>query len=152
MNTTSPSTCPAACSHHLPLLPRLCPQQHRRSIFTLFALKKQTLWKFQCTDVRFKYSQSNDRELINSVSYLSQSSGFSTHVQDQKIANMFELSVPFREQHYLAGLVLSELSVILDPDNEGWEDVLIKKDCKCECVLLSESSHKWAETFHFASF
>ncbi|MEQ2296089.1 Dedicator of cytokinesis protein 7, partial [Ameca splendens] len=49
----------------------------------------------------------------------SQSSGFSTHVQDQKIANMFELSIPFREQHYLAGLVLSELSVILDPDNEG---------------------------------
>lgn len=50
---------------------------------------------------------------------LKQSSGFSTHVQDQKIANMFELSIPFREQHYLAGLVLSELSVILDPDNEG---------------------------------
>uniref|UniRef100_A0A8C2NIG0 Dedicator of cytokinesis 7 n=1 Tax=Capra hircus TaxID=9925 RepID=A0A8C2NIG0_CAPHI len=34
----------------------------------------------------------------------SQSSGFSTNVQDQKIANMFELSVPFRQQHYLAGL------------------------------------------------
>uniref|UniRef100_A0A7N8WXE6 Dedicator of cytokinesis 7 n=1 Tax=Mastacembelus armatus TaxID=205130 RepID=A0A7N8WXE6_9TELE len=50
---------------------------------------------------------------------VSSSSGFSTHVQDQKIANMFELSVPFREQHYLAGLVLSELSVILDPDNDG---------------------------------
>lgn len=49
----------------------------------------------------------------------SQSSGFSTHVQDQKIANMFELSVPFREQHFLAGLVLSQLSVILDPENEG---------------------------------
>uniref|UniRef100_A0A6Q2Y2U4 Dedicator of cytokinesis 7 n=1 Tax=Esox lucius TaxID=8010 RepID=A0A6Q2Y2U4_ESOLU len=49
----------------------------------------------------------------------SQSSGFSTHVQDQKIANMFELSVPFREQHYLAGLVLSELAVILDPEAEG---------------------------------
>uniref|UniRef100_A0A8C2NI82 Dedicator of cytokinesis 7 n=1 Tax=Capra hircus TaxID=9925 RepID=A0A8C2NI82_CAPHI len=39
----------------------------------------------------------------------SQSSGFSTNVQDQKIANMFELSVPFRQQHYLAGLVLTEL-------------------------------------------
>uniref|UniRef100_A0A674DRV3 Dedicator of cytokinesis 7 n=1 Tax=Salmo trutta TaxID=8032 RepID=A0A674DRV3_SALTR len=49
----------------------------------------------------------------------SQSSGFSTHAQDQKIANMFELSVPFREQHYLAGLVLSELAVILDPEAEG---------------------------------
>uniref|UniRef100_A0A8C4VB35 Dedicator of cytokinesis 7 n=1 Tax=Falco tinnunculus TaxID=100819 RepID=A0A8C4VB35_FALTI len=46
----------------------------------------------------------------------SQSSGFSTNVQDQKIANMFELSVPFRQQHYLAGLVLTELAVILDPD------------------------------------
>ncbi|XP_035380528.1 dedicator of cytokinesis protein 7 isoform X18 [Electrophorus electricus] len=49
----------------------------------------------------------------------SQSSGFSTHVQDQKIANMFELSVPFREQHYLAGMVLTELAVILDPEADG---------------------------------
>ncbi|XP_029084059.1 dedicator of cytokinesis protein 7 isoform X7 [Monodon monoceros] len=49
----------------------------------------------------------------------SQSSGFSTTVQDQKIANMFELSVPFRQQHYLAGLVLTELALILDPDAEG---------------------------------
>uniref|UniRef100_A0A673M9T7 Dedicator of cytokinesis protein 7-like n=1 Tax=Sinocyclocheilus rhinocerous TaxID=307959 RepID=A0A673M9T7_9TELE len=49
----------------------------------------------------------------------SQSSGFSTHVQDQKIANMFELSVPFREQHYLTGLVLTELAVILDPEADG---------------------------------
>ncbi|XP_036825045.1 dedicator of cytokinesis protein 7 isoform X14 [Oncorhynchus mykiss] len=49
----------------------------------------------------------------------SQSSGFSTHAQDQKIANMFELSVPFREQHYLAGLVLTELAVILDPEGEA---------------------------------
>ncbi|XP_069088632.1 dedicator of cytokinesis protein 7 isoform X2 [Pleurodeles waltl] len=49
----------------------------------------------------------------------SQSSGFSTNIQDQKIANMFELSVPFRQQHYLAGLVLTELAVILDPEAEG---------------------------------
>uniref|UniRef100_A0A8D2AXT2 Dedicator of cytokinesis 7 n=1 Tax=Sciurus vulgaris TaxID=55149 RepID=A0A8D2AXT2_SCIVU len=50
---------------------------------------------------------------------VSSSSGFSTNVQDQKIANMFELSVPFRQQHYLAGLVLTELAIILDPDAEG---------------------------------
>lgn len=49
----------------------------------------------------------------------SQSSGFSTIVQDQKIANMFELSVPFRQQHYPAGLVLTELTLILDPEAEG---------------------------------
>uniref|UniRef100_A0A8C1WQS1 Dedicator of cytokinesis 7 n=1 Tax=Cyprinus carpio TaxID=7962 RepID=A0A8C1WQS1_CYPCA len=54
-----------------------------------------------------------------SPSVSSATSGFSTHVQDQKIANMFELSVPFREQHYLAGLVLTELAVILDPEADG---------------------------------
>uniref|UniRef100_A0A8B9CWG6 Dedicator of cytokinesis 7 n=1 Tax=Anser brachyrhynchus TaxID=132585 RepID=A0A8B9CWG6_9AVES len=49
-----------------------------------------------------------------SPSVSSATSGFSTNVQDQKIANMFELSVPFRQQHYLAGLVLTELAV--DPE------------------------------------
>lgn len=63
-------------------------------------------------------------QLLTVLFYLTckQSSGFSTNVQDQKIANMFELSVPFRQQHYLAGLVLTELAVILDPDAEGWVD------------------------------
>ncbi|XP_069460332.1 dedicator of cytokinesis protein 6 isoform X2 [Ambystoma mexicanum] len=49
----------------------------------------------------------------------SQGSAFSTHVQDLRIANMFELSVPFRQQHFLAGLVLTELALILEPDVEG---------------------------------
>lgn len=40
-------------------------------------------------------------------------------VQDQGVATMFELSVPFRQQHFLSGLLLSELSLILDPDGEG---------------------------------
>ncbi|CAB1323907.1 unnamed protein product [Coregonus sp. 'balchen'] len=55
-----------------------------------------------------------DRGFVFSLikTYWKQSSGFSTHAQDQKIANMFELSVPFREQHYLAGLVLAELAVV----------------------------------------
>ncbi|XP_078541005.1 dedicator of cytokinesis protein 6 isoform X8 [Lissotriton helveticus] len=49
----------------------------------------------------------------------SQGSAFSTHVQDLRIANMFELSVLFRQQHFLAGLVLTELALILEPDVEG---------------------------------
>ncbi|XP_069783324.1 dedicator of cytokinesis protein 7-like isoform X3 [Narcine bancroftii] len=49
----------------------------------------------------------------------SQSSGFSTLIQDQKIANMFEMSVPFRQQHFLVGLLLTELALILEPDTEG---------------------------------
>uniref|UniRef100_A0A8C5CJV4 Dedicator of cytokinesis protein 7-like n=1 Tax=Gadus morhua TaxID=8049 RepID=A0A8C5CJV4_GADMO len=49
----------------------------------------------------------------------SQSSAFSSMVQDPGVASMFELSVPFRHQHFLSGLLLSELSLILDPDGEG---------------------------------
>uniref|UniRef100_A0A665V8S5 Dedicator of cytokinesis 6 n=1 Tax=Echeneis naucrates TaxID=173247 RepID=A0A665V8S5_ECHNA len=47
-------------------------------------------------------------------------SSFSSMVQDQGVATMFELSVPFRQQHFLSGLLLTELSLILDPDGEGF--------------------------------
>lgn len=56
---------------------------------------------------------------LNYVSLCPQSSAFSSMVQDQGVATMFELSVPFRQQHFLSGLLLSELSLILDPDGEG---------------------------------
>uniref|UniRef100_A0A670KHJ3 Dedicator of cytokinesis 6 n=1 Tax=Podarcis muralis TaxID=64176 RepID=A0A670KHJ3_PODMU len=49
----------------------------------------------------------------------SQGSAFSSHTQDQRVASMFELSVAFRQQHFLAGLVLMELALILEPDAEG---------------------------------
>ncbi|XP_066563982.1 dedicator of cytokinesis protein 7 isoform X2 [Amia ocellicauda] len=49
----------------------------------------------------------------------SQSSAFSSHLQDLRIASMFELSVPFRQQHFLSGLLLTELALILEPDGEG---------------------------------
>ncbi|XP_075438572.1 dedicator of cytokinesis protein 7-like, partial [Ascaphus truei] len=49
----------------------------------------------------------------------SQSSMLSSPAQDRTITNMFELSVPFRQQHFLAGLVLTELALILEPDVEG---------------------------------
>ncbi|XP_060109207.1 dedicator of cytokinesis protein 6 [Heteronotia binoei] len=49
----------------------------------------------------------------------SQGSAFSSHTQDQRVASMFELSVPFRQQHFLAGLVLMELALILEPEAEG---------------------------------
>lgn len=54
-----------------------------------------------------------------SVFLRSQNSAFSSMVQDQGVATMFELSVPFRQQHFLSGLLLTELALILDPDGEG---------------------------------
>uniref|UniRef100_A0A673YN18 Dedicator of cytokinesis 6 n=1 Tax=Salmo trutta TaxID=8032 RepID=A0A673YN18_SALTR len=50
---------------------------------------------------------------------VSQGSAFSSMHQDQGVASMFELSVPFRQQHFLSGLLLTELSLILEPDGEG---------------------------------
>lgn len=32
---------------------------------------------------------------------------------------MFELSGPFRQQHFLAGLLLTELALALDPEAEA---------------------------------
>uniref|UniRef100_A0A673WXC0 Dedicator of cytokinesis 6 n=1 Tax=Salmo trutta TaxID=8032 RepID=A0A673WXC0_SALTR len=49
----------------------------------------------------------------------SQGSAFSSMHQDQGVASMFELSVPFRQQHFLSGLLLTELSLIMEPDGEG---------------------------------
>lgn len=54
---------------------------------------------------------------------------------------MFELSAPFREQHFLAGLVLSELSVILDPENEGLVLLLL--------FLKTNDEQLYAEAFKF---
>uniref|UniRef100_A0A8C3HAH7 Dedicator of cytokinesis 6 n=1 Tax=Chrysemys picta bellii TaxID=8478 RepID=A0A8C3HAH7_CHRPI len=49
----------------------------------------------------------------------SQGSAFSSPAQDQRVAGMFELSGPYRRQHFLVGLVLTELALILEPDAEG---------------------------------
>lgn len=115
----SPLTCRAVCLPRLLRLRPLCLQQPHRSARRSLSQNKQC---FSSTWQSFFKKEKGTMFfciLINVFCFLPQSSGFSTHVQDQKIANMFELSVPFREQHYLAGLVLSELSVILDPENEG---------------------------------
>ncbi|XP_006875192.1 PREDICTED: dedicator of cytokinesis protein 6 [Chrysochloris asiatica] len=49
----------------------------------------------------------------------SQSSAFSSHAPDPKVTSMFELSGSFRQQHYLAGLLLTELALALEPEAEG---------------------------------
>ncbi|XP_028728324.1 dedicator of cytokinesis protein 6 isoform X1 [Peromyscus leucopus] len=49
----------------------------------------------------------------------SQSSTFSSQAPDPKVTSMFELSGPFRQQHFLSGLLLTELALALEPDAEG---------------------------------
>lgn len=59
---------------------------------------------------------------------------------------MFELSVPFREQHYLAGLVLTELAVILDPEAEA--SVII--NCVTVCVFVFVCDRETERLCHLA--
>ncbi|XP_012889405.1 PREDICTED: dedicator of cytokinesis protein 6 [Dipodomys ordii] len=56
----------------------------------------------------------------------SQGSTFSSQAPDPKVTSMFELSRPFRQQHFLAGLLLTELALALEPEAEG-ASVLHKK-------------------------
>ncbi|XP_035235838.1 dedicator of cytokinesis protein 8 isoform X2 [Anguilla anguilla] len=49
----------------------------------------------------------------------SQASSSCSSFQDQKICGMFELSPEFKQQHYLTGLLLTELSAALDMESEG---------------------------------
>ncbi|AWP07289.1 putative dedicator of cytokinesis protein 8 isoform 2 [Scophthalmus maximus] len=49
----------------------------------------------------------------------SQSSGSCSFQEQQRILGLFELSQDFKQQHYLAGLLLTELSAALDMESEG---------------------------------
>ncbi|CAL8303287.1 unnamed protein product [Merluccius merluccius] len=70
----------------------------------------------------------------------SQSSAFSNMVQDPGVASMFELSVPFRHQHFLSGLLLTELSLILEPDGEGVFFLHKKAICAVHSLLCSHDA------------
>ncbi|XP_069555622.1 dedicator of cytokinesis protein 8 isoform X2 [Brachyistius frenatus] len=49
----------------------------------------------------------------------SQSSGSCSFQEQQRILALFELSQEFKQQHYLTGLLLTELSAALDMESEG---------------------------------
>uniref|UniRef100_H3DJQ4 Dedicator of cytokinesis 8 n=1 Tax=Tetraodon nigroviridis TaxID=99883 RepID=H3DJQ4_TETNG len=49
----------------------------------------------------------------------SQSSGSCSYQEQQRTLELFELSHEFKQQHYLAGLLLTELSAALDIESEG---------------------------------
>lgn len=49
-----------------------------------------------------------------------QSSGSCSFQEQQRIVGLFELSQEFKQQHYLTGLLLTELSAALDMESEGY--------------------------------
>ncbi|XP_058146190.1 LOW QUALITY PROTEIN: dedicator of cytokinesis protein 6 [Dasypus novemcinctus] len=76
----------------------------------------------------------------------SQSSAFSSHAPDPAVASMFELSGPFRQQHFLAGLLLTELALALEPEAEGASLLHKKAICAIHCLLCShDADPRYAE-------
>lgn len=49
-----------------------------------------------------------------------QSSGSCGFHEQQRILGLFELSQEFKQQHYLTGLLLTELSAALDVESEAY--------------------------------
>lgn len=49
-----------------------------------------------------------------------QTSSSCSFQEQQRILGLFELSQEFKQQHYLTGLLLTELSAALDMESEGY--------------------------------
>lgn len=73
-----------------------------------------------------------------SPSLSSQNSSSCSSFQDQKIASMFDLSSEYRQQHFLTGLLFTELAAALDADCEGISRVQRKA---VNAILSLLSSH-----------
>lgn len=54
-----------------------------------------------------------------------QSSGSCSYQEQQRILELFELSHEYKQQHYLAGLLLTELNAALDMESEGYEGIYV---------------------------
>uniref|UniRef100_A0A8C2ZUK8 Dedicator of cytokinesis 8 n=1 Tax=Cyclopterus lumpus TaxID=8103 RepID=A0A8C2ZUK8_CYCLU len=67
-------------------------------------------------------------------SITSQSSSSCSFQEQQRILGLFELSQEFKQQHYLTGLLLTELSAALDMESEGGK--VQRKAINAICSLL----------------
>uniref|UniRef100_A0A4W5KS02 Dedicator of cytokinesis 8 n=1 Tax=Hucho hucho TaxID=62062 RepID=A0A4W5KS02_9TELE len=58
-------------------------------------------------------------QVTTTIRYPNHNTSSSCSFQEQRILGLFELSQEFKQQHYLAGLLLTELSAALDMESEG---------------------------------
>uniref|UniRef100_A0A3Q4MRI1 Dedicator of cytokinesis 8 n=1 Tax=Neolamprologus brichardi TaxID=32507 RepID=A0A3Q4MRI1_NEOBR len=66
----------------------------------------------------------------------SQSSGSCSFQEQQRILALFELSPEFKQQHYLTGLLLTELSAALDMESEGYGSTVQRRSINAIYSLL----------------
>ncbi|KAM4798241.1 dedicator of cytokinesis protein 8-like [Urocitellus parryii] len=67
----------------------------------------------------------------------SQNSSSCSGFQDQKITSMFDLTPEYRQQHFLTGLLFTELTAALDAEGEGISKVQRKAVSAIHSLLSS---------------
>uniref|UniRef100_A0A8D0GMJ9 Dedicator of cytokinesis 8 n=1 Tax=Sphenodon punctatus TaxID=8508 RepID=A0A8D0GMJ9_SPHPU len=77
-----------------------------------------------------------------SPSLSSQNSSSCSSFQDQKIASMFDLSADYRQQHFLTGLLFTELAAALDTEAEGISKVQRKAVSAIHSLLSTHDLDK----------
>uniref|UniRef100_A0ABM5FS84 Dedicator of cytokinesis protein 8 isoform X2 n=1 Tax=Pogona vitticeps TaxID=103695 RepID=A0ABM5FS84_9SAUR len=77
-----------------------------------------------------------------SPSLSSQNSSSCSSFQDQKLASMFDLTADYRQQHFLTGLLFTELAAALDTEAEGIGKVQRKAVSAVHSLLISHDLDK----------
>ncbi|KAJ7335515.1 hypothetical protein JRQ81_013456, partial [Phrynocephalus forsythii] len=77
-----------------------------------------------------------------SPSLSSQNSSSCSSFQDQKLASMFDLTADYRQQHFLTGLLFTELAAALDTEAEGINKVQRKAVSAVHSLLISHDLDK----------
>ncbi|KAK9408182.1 dedicator of cytokinesis protein 8 [Crotalus adamanteus] len=77
-----------------------------------------------------------------SPSISSQNSSSCSSFQDQKLSSMFELTADYRQQHFLTGLLFTELAATLDAEGEGISKVQRKAVSAVHSLMSSHDLDK----------
>ncbi|XP_053148937.1 dedicator of cytokinesis protein 8 isoform X2 [Hemicordylus capensis] len=112
------STLPTLISMRLEFLRILCSHEHYLNL-NLFFLT------------------SGSAPTSPSPSLSSQNSSSCSSFQDQKLASMFDLTADYRQQHFLTGLLFTELAAALDTEAEGISKVQRKAVSSIHSLLSS---------------
>lgn len=112
------NTLPTLISMRLEFLRILCSHEHYLNLNLLF-MNPDTAPASPCPSIS------------------SQNSSSCSSFQDQKIASMFDLTPEYRQQHFLTGLLFTELAVALDAEGDGISRVQRKAVSAIHSLLSS---------------
>ncbi|XP_052043933.1 dedicator of cytokinesis protein 8 isoform X1 [Apodemus sylvaticus] len=112
------NTLPTLISMRLEFLRILCSHEHYLNLNLLF-MNTDTAPASPCPSIS------------------SQNSSSCSSFQDQKIASMFDLTPEYRQQHFLTGLLFTELAVALDAEGDGISRVQRKAVSAIHSLLSS---------------